>query len=214
MREVRFTVQPYDQWPREKTRPSQKRNSFRAGLTETREKLTSEIRKLGAQEAVIQINVRPQDLRNDGQLRATARPEYAGVILSFESKHGPLKYTCDAFPDWESNLRGIALTLERLRLAELYGCAESGEQYKGWAQLPPPPDFVATAAPFKDAQEALVWAAKESGHAVDLIKAVPGTWKFVYRELAKRLHPDTGGSTEQFQKLQYADNLVKEILPR
>lgn len=214
MREVKFTVQPYDQWPREKTSRHQKRSSFRAGLTETRQKLTTEICKLGAREAVIQINVRPQDLRNDGQLRATARPEYEGVILSFESKHGPLKYTCDAFSDWESNLRGIALTLERLRLAELYGCAESGEQYKGWAQLPPPPDFVATAAPFKDAHEALVWAAKESGHSIDLIKAVPGTWKFVYRELAKRFHPDTGGSTEKFQKLQYADNLVKEILPR
>lgn len=213
MFEVKFIVQPYDRWPREKIQPSRKRTSFRANLTDTREKLQTEVSKLGAREAIIQINVRPHDLRNDGQLRASARPEYEGVILSLESKHGSLKYTCDAFPDWESNLRGIALTLERLRLAELYGCAESGEQYKGWAQLPPPPDFVATDAPFKNTEEALRWAAKESGHSVEMLKAVPGTWKFVYRELAKKLHPDVGGSTQEFQKLQYADSIVKEVLP-
>lgn len=174
--------------------------------------MNTELTKLGAKSFILQINVSREDIRNNGDLRATARPEYAGVIVSFESKHGPLKYTCDAFNDWQSNYRGIALTLQRLRLAELYGCAESGEQYKGFAQLPMG-DFVAS-APFKSADEAMAWCAEKGEIKEDFLRKVPGAWQHIYRELVKKMHPDVGGNTEEFQKLQYAHNLIQEVLPK
>ncbi len=210
---VSVEIQPYEKWPREKTPPSRKRSSFRAGLQDTRAVLNTELSKLGARSYVMQINVRREDIRNNGDLRATARPEYAGVIVSFESKHGAQMFTCDAFNDWQSNLRGIALTLERLRLAELYGCAESGEQYKGFAQLPMN-DFAATDAPFKTTDEAMVWVAEKGVVSEKLLREVPGVWRHTFQQLCKKMHPDAGGLTEDFQKLQYANSLVQEILPK
>lgn len=213
MQEIEINIKPYDNWPAKKTPENRKRSSFKAGLIATRAKLNTEIRKLGGNSMIVQINVRPEDIRNDGHLRSTARPLYEGVIVTFESKHGSLTYKSDAFRDWQSNLRAVAITLERLRLAELYGCAESGEQYRGFAQLPMG-DFTEAAAPFKTADEAFLWLAEITGTRADLFKTVPGVWKFAYREAAKKLHPDRGGQTEDFQKLQYADKLVQESLPK
>lgn len=210
---VACEIQPYDKWPREKTPPNRKRSSFKAGIQDTRAIMQTELHKLGAKSFVLQINVSRDEIRNNGELKVTARPEYAGVIVSFESKHGSLKYTCDAFNDWQSNYRAVAITLQRLRLAELYGCAESGEQYKGFAQLPMN-DFAGADVPFKTADEAMAWAAEKSGVQEKLLREVPGVWQHTFKQLCKKLHPDVGGLTEDFQKLQYANNLVQEILPK
>lgn len=134
---LQYVVRPIDQWPGEPTRQRQP-SAFTAKWSNTLDILERELRELRAKDVVIQADVQPHQLRNDGMLRAEARPASPKVILSFESKHGPLSYPCDRFHDWQDNVRAIALALEALRKVDRYGVTRKAEQYKGWSKLPPP----------------------------------------------------------------------------
>ncbi len=122
-------------------RTERDRAPFRSGLGATVELLGRELKHLGAAgagpaPAVLQMALAERDFRNDGLPRAHARPEHPGVILSVESRHGPLSYPCDRYRDWTDNLRAIALSLEALRRVDRYGVTRNAEQYRGWAALP------------------------------------------------------------------------------
>lgn len=140
---MRYTVRPIsdrtwlDSMGKEPTR-------FKAKWGATLELLDREVGALQGRDVVLEIDVQESDLKLDGTLRANARPSSPAVALAFESKHGPLFYRCDRFyaayygqgPDWQHNLRAIALTLEALRAVDRYGATETGQQYAGWKALP------------------------------------------------------------------------------
>lgn len=117
---------------------------FKSKWGSTLELLQREVEALRGRDLVIEIDVSEADLRLDGTLRANAKAEYRGVVVAFESKHGPLLYRCDRFytswsdqgPEWQHNVRAIALTLESLRAVDRYGATETGQQYTGWKALP------------------------------------------------------------------------------
>lgn len=202
MIEARFV--PLEHWPRKFTL-NRRRSQFESTYGQTLEKLKGELSKLGAKNIVIQVALDPRDIRLDGWPRANARrPQHPGVIVSFDSKHGPLSYMCDEFFDWESNLRGIAMTLERLRLVDLYGVTSSGEQYKGWAALPAPDGDV------KTLEEAASFVERHSGFSSIKIQTSAVEFRSAYRVAARKLHPDAGGDTVQFQRLQMAHDILKD----
>lgn len=99
--------------------------------------LRREIEHLGGKNVVLQMAISQRDCRNDGWIRADARPSHPGVILSFESKHGPVSFPCDTYDDWQANIRAIAVSLEDLRAVDRHGVTKRGEQYKGFPGLPP-----------------------------------------------------------------------------
>lgn len=128
---------PVDSWPGEYTPDRERRRSpFRASAGQTMDLLRREIGFLDGHTVVLEINVGPDDLRQDGWPYAHVNPP-PPVKLSFTSKHGPLVYATDKFTTWVDNIRAIALGLEALRKVERYGITRNGEQYKGWAALPP-----------------------------------------------------------------------------
>lgn len=83
-----FLVRPIDLWPEPETR-TRTRSPFSATYSATKALLHREITALGATSAILQLAVTETDIRLDGDLRATARPSHPGVIVSFESRHGP-----------------------------------------------------------------------------------------------------------------------------
>lgn len=180
---------PIQQWPGELSR-SRRRSPFEATLGATQDLLTRELRALSAKTVVIQLAIGETDLRNDGLPRASARPEHPGVILSLESPYGPLSYPCDTFTDWQSNLRGIALALEALRKVDRYGVTKNGEQYRGWRQLG---SGAAPSSGKMTVAEARAFMAQHGD----------------YRTAARKLHPDAGGSAEEFQRLQEARRVLE-----
>src|SRR5690606_32320419 len=107
----------------------------------------------GADEVVVQLAISERDCRLDGWIRADAKPTHPGVIVSLDSRHGPLRYSTDVFsrgsfwrgggsgyvtiPGWQCNVRAVALGLEALRKIDRYVIAQGGEQYRGWQALPP-----------------------------------------------------------------------------
>lgn len=175
-----FTVRPIVLWPEPETR-SRKRSPFSATYSETKALLCREVHHLGATSAVLQLAVTEADLRLDGDLRASARPTHPGVIVSFESRHGSLRYACDTYLSWQDNVRAIALTLEKLRAVDRYGAAKGGEQYRGWKSLPSGND-----APSAERGWSII---RQHGGVRDALKAT---------------HPDHGGDPAEFADVQAA----------
>jgi hypothetical protein len=107
----------------------------------------------------------------------------------------------NTLPGWQMNARAIALGLEALRKVDRYGITKRGEQYTGWSALPPATPMGAAKMTADDALEFLRASADwNAGPDSD----EPEQIDRAYRAAAKRLHPDAGGSTKDFQKLQEA----------
>jgi hypothetical protein len=213
-----FQFRPIQQWPRPFTQ-GRRASTFTADYSSTLQTLTYEIDKLGAMRAVIQVAMGPEDIRQDGLPRASAKkPAHPGVIVSFDSpRTGPVSFPCDAFLDWKDNLRAIALTLERLRLADLYGVTRHAEQYRGWQALPAPgqapetenDDGLRPGGKFRDAESAARWLSRVSGVAVSSARPDADAVNRAYRKAASELHPDAGGDHEAFVRLQQAAGMLR-----
>lgn len=198
---MEMTFRPLAAWPGAATK-RRKRAPFRAGYNATLKLLDAELRHLKAAAVVLQVALREDEIRLDGRPRAGSRPSHPGVVLSFESAHGPLSYPCDAFEDWEDNLRAIALSLEHLRAVDRYGVTKRGEQYRGWTALPPPPTPAAAAM---TPTAAAVFLHEHSGRM-----PITGAEerKAAYRAAAMKLHPDRGGDAALFASLQKAREVL------
>jgi hypothetical protein len=141
---VIYTVRPISD--RTWLRPDHKRewSRFDSTWSQTLKLLAREIDYLAGRDVVFECDVREQDIRNDGMLRANARAETPAIVIAFDSKHGPQLHRCDKFtsrwseqgPGWQQNARAIGLTLEALRACDRYGAVETGQQYAGFKALP------------------------------------------------------------------------------
>lgn len=173
------TFRPIDSWPGQQTDP-RRYSQFTASEGQTWELLKSELAKLDAEQLVIQIALREDQIRLDGWPRSGVTPTHPGVIVAFDSRYGPLKYATDAFHRYPENLRAIALGLESLRRVDRYGITKRGEQYTGWKQL--------TAGPAGDAQRGRELIKKHGSERAALMAT----------------HPDHGGDREDYEAIQAA----------
>jgi hypothetical protein len=178
---------------------------FRAKWTDTRKLLLHELDQLDVDVAVVELDLAPGDLRQDGEIRANARPRSGRVRLSFTSRHGPLQYASDRYDGtynglqpWQSNARAIALTLQALRAVDRYGALRGGEQYAGFRAL-----AAAPAPAFIDIDSAFRWTAAQAGQPLDQT-----TPRRAYRSAARRLHPDAGGDPAEWARLDEARQLL------
>ncbi|NHA02003.1 hypothetical protein G5V59_26800 [Nocardioides sp. W3-2-3] len=116
-----YTVRPLSDrtWVRPDSQRVQTR--FTAKWRDTEKMLLAEVNHLDGRNLVLEVDVREQDLRIDGTLRANAREASTPAVrIAFDSRHGPQLHRCDTFyaayayqgPDWQHNVRAIALTLE------------------------------------------------------------------------------------------------------
>ncbi len=156
---------------------------FTASWTSTVELLVRELQHLRPRQTVLEVDLREQDLRQDGLPRSDRRARTPGVVLSLlGSAQGDLRYPSHAFGHWDENVRAIALALEALRKVDRYGITKSGEQYAGWKALP----AGERTGPDPDRGYQLI---AEHGGVVAALKAT---------------HPDHGGSARDFGDVQAA----------
>ncbi len=133
---IRF--KPLGVWPRaEKT--NRKRAPFKSNYQGTLNLLEKELQHLGADDAELQVDMLQSQIAIHGWPKADARATTPRIILSFVAHRlpgAPVRvFPCDAFLDWEGNLRAIALSLEALRKVDRYGVTATGEQYAGFKQI-------------------------------------------------------------------------------
>lgn len=181
---------PLSTWPGARTPPAGRRSSpFSAGYQATVDLLYAELEHLGAQRVVLELDVPEAGVRRDGRgLLASTQPASPGVVVSFESRHGPLRYACDRFRRWQDNLRAIALGLESLRRVERYGIASAGEQYAGWKALP------ASTLTFDQARARLRHVLAQAG-----ANEIPTDDRALARRALRLSHPDAGGEPVRFR---------------
>lgn len=212
-----YVVRPIEAWPGEQTK-TPVRSRFDTPHNETLRLLERELNHLRARTVVVQAFVTESDLRNDGMIRANARPRRPGIVLSFESKHGPLSYPCDTFDRWEDNLRAIALSLEALRSVDRYGVTKRAEQYTGWKRLGggTASPGGSTMSPVKAAWVLHDLAAEaEPCAAPEMLLRSADARKAAWKNCARRFHPDAEfANPDKFKTAKEAyDLLEKEPTP-
>jgi hypothetical protein len=129
---LNIRIMPVTQWPGKETK-NPKGSTFRSGYKDTLKLLEYELSKCSARlsSLILEMWVDARLIRQDGQLRADARVNKQGVIFRFTRETNvrphptepgkrictlqPVSYPCDAFDNWQDNLRAIALSMEALR---------------------------------------------------------------------------------------------------
>ena len=115
---MRYDIRPLVAWTDPETPQRRSSSRFKASWADTLDFLSTEIGKVGGKEPVVlQVDVTEGDIRLDGMLRANAKVGHPGVVVSFDSDFGPLRYATDAYekdwshgmPSWQANIRAIAL---------------------------------------------------------------------------------------------------------
>jgi hypothetical protein len=209
---MRLLFRPLGVWPRAKTTHPD-RSPFTAQWPDTVKLLEREIDYVilkSKPEVLIQVDAPEGAMRLDGGIRADARANFHGVMISFESKFGPQSYLCDKYmapawanrgeQPWKDNVRAIAFGLEALRKIDRYGISDTGQQYQGWKALGAGIPLGAATMTYDEAERILqrYW----DGVGDDR------NWESLYRRGAKNLHPDAGGDVAEFKRLTEARDLL------
>jgi hypothetical protein len=199
---IDFVFRPIERWPQEPTpHYRQKKATFRVAYEKLLRELTHELSMLGVRKAYIQVDVTDRDIRQDGHLRSDSKPNTARVIVSAETKHGPISLPCDTYRHWKDNLRAISLSLEALRAVDRHGVTKRGEQYRGLKQLS------AGTGPL-NSEEAARFLSQHSTTPPSAILQSQDLYERARRDAALKLHPDKGGEISTWHIYQKAIALL------
>ncbi|HEX8249009.1 MAG TPA: J domain-containing protein [Pyrinomonadaceae bacterium] len=212
-------IKPISKWIGSETKHPGN-SQFKQTYSNTKTILQGELSKLGALASTVQLEmfIRPEDLRSDGELRANAKPYRQGVVLSFskvkrryldegsqqwKNELQTLSYPCDTYNDWKDNLRAIALSLQKLRDVARYGVFKYEDMVARLA-LPSAEGKVSTA------ESAAEFLAKYSDYKAEEILYTAFIRGSAYKQAATKLHPDKNGgsTTDDFLKLQDAKRIL------
>jgi hypothetical protein len=159
---------------------------------EARNELYQELERFGAGNVVLSSNFR---LTREGiPSKNFGVPEDQGVAIYFTLGDRQMVMAQDGHMRAEENLRALALVLKYLRgVEDLGGGTMMEKAFAGFEALP---------APEPTSQRTWREVLKMEGFEVAMTDAsmIEGR----YRALAKKLHPDAGGSVEAFHELQQA----------
>lgn len=214
---MEIIIKPISHWVGKETKMP-RRSQFKATYQQTKKLLESELEKLRVVANVsLEMFIRQEDLRADGFLRANVKPSKQGVVLvatrikntiyhretgRSENVLQTLTYPCDAFDDWQDNLRGVALSLQALRAVERYGVF----RYEDIVQRLALPSAQGKISSVETAAE---FVAEHSGLARDEVLRSGAAFLQAYRRAATKLHPDAGGNSDDFLKLQEAKKIIE-----
>lgn len=174
-------------WERTQYHLRKSGSQFKTSFDRARRDLLDELRKLGADNVVISSWL---PIRRDGQPyadQARRRLEDPGVAVYFTLRGRQMVMARDAFTSVHDNLRSIGLGIEHLRGLERHGGGTMMERaFAGFAALEAPGTF-----------DALAVLGLKTGATREEIEAK-------FREMAKRHHPDRGGDSDEFVRIERA----------
>jgi hypothetical protein len=221
---MQFITRPLIDWPRPVTKP-RRHGDYQATYDKTLRELERELAHLGVTgDVVLQLDMPETFIRRDGLPYADERPNTPRVAISFTGRYGAMVYRCDVHHDWKENVRAIVLGLQRLRLVADTGVTSQGEQYTGFRALPPGIPMPAAVMTVEDAARAVASAAvpflnlitdvvlRERARSAGTVGVINDKEVFqaIYRLAAKQLHPDAGGASDAWHRLQDAAEILKK----
>lgn len=175
----------------------EKKGTKRVGLPTARDRLTDQLDRLGAANALVSTNLQ---LTSYGLPRAgMSEPSDPGVAVYFELHGKDRVLACDRWSTVAGNIAAIAAHIDAIRRVDRYGVGTLDQAFAGYDALPPP-----------GADNRPPWR-KVLGLDGDPITGE--RVRAAYLELAKRAHPDTPhGSHEAMAVLNAArDAALREL---
>jgi len=172
-------------WPRTLVQRRQS-GKFDSSFAKARDHAVGEVHRLGGRYAVVSSNI---PLRRDGLPYAgQAEPCDPGIAVYFLKGDQQMVFACDRYNKTWKNLRAIGKTIEAIRGIERWGASDMMERaLSAFEALPPPGNWRAML-----------------GFPTDGLRPNFDEVKSRYRDLVKTHHPDAGGNTEQFRKINEA----------
>ncbi|RAI30367.1 J domain-containing protein [Rhodoplanes serenus] len=161
-----------------------------------RDLLVDELRRLGAQSIVVSTN---HPTGRDGfPTESKRRVADEGVAIYFTYCGRQMAMACDRYDNAAANMRSLGLAIEAMRQLDRHGGGVMMERaFAGFAALPPPGEKPPWRAVLDFAADARLTASDVEAR---------------YRHLAKRRHPDAGGSAEAMAELNAArDEALRAI---
>lgn len=180
-------------WPRTKMR--QRNSQFKMSDGAMIDHLYDELDRLGATQVVVSSNVQT---RMDGRPLSKQRVlDDPGVAVYFKLKGHEQCIPCDKWDRPTDNLHAVGLAIQAIRGFERWGTGQMVDAaFRGFTALPPGGDVASPIyAPRSQEWHEVLEVSK--GASKETIKAV-------FLSKASRAHPDKGGSTEEFIRLQKA----------
>lgn len=170
--------------------PSGSRPGPRRPLTvaEATARLSGEIERLGGKDPLLSTNMQ---VRLDGLPRSgQPEPSDPGAAVYFSLHGKPRCLACDRWHRVADNIAAIAAHVYSIRAVDRYGVGTMDQAFAGYAQLPPASvDWPAVLGVSRNATLADVEAA--------------------FLRLARVLHPDAGGSSNDMARLNSARDLAR-----
>lgn len=215
---IRFRFRTLDRFPRP-LMTNRYHGPFRTTPSTAQGKVIYEAEKMGATEVYLLAACTAKEINSFGDLRHEAKLAHPGIVVHCEmppvGEHArpPRRFCCDRFLRWESNMHAIGLTLERLRLAGIYGVMEEEEQYRGFEALPPGKSEPAEWRSAELALDFLLGCRGELDMSWDREDALRDPLKLqeIYRAVANRTHPDKGGDAKLFEKVNRAKVYIEMV---
>jgi DnaJ-like protein len=169
---------------------------FETGFTKVRDSLVKEIHLLGGKDLILSTNVQ---LKRDGMPYANWKtPDDNGAAVYFKRKGKELCFACDCWVKLTDNLHAINLTIGALRGIARWGTGDMMEAaFTGFMALPAPGQSSG------DSPWTILGVA---------VNATEEQISEAYRTLAKKAHPDAGGSHEAFNRIKTAYDLMAQNL--
>ncbi|WP_328856865.1 molecular chaperone DnaJ [Williamsia herbipolensis] len=206
-----LNIRPIHQWPTQLSTHRSRGPFNNVAWGSTSELLRKELRALGGGRQapiVLEVAVTPDQLRKDGGgLYAGVTPQHPGVILNIDADVGKLSYPCDTFTHWEHNVRAIAIALESIRRITRYGVGETGQWYRGFAQL----TAATPGAPTFTVDEAITFlaATAELDESFDPSLTISSTAQ-LYRRACAVAHPDKPtGNRQVWERVEAAAKTLR-----
>lgn len=167
--------------------------------------LMAELGRLGAKNVTISSNV---PVRNDGGMYAASADRVhadPGIAVYFSIKGRPTVMAQDAYKGIAENLRSLTLAVDAMRALERHGGGTMmSKAFDGFAALPPP----AGSKPKRPWWTVLRYSEYPEDRELLSVAEVRAR----YNTLAKKLHPDAGGDSDDMAELNAArDEAITEL---
>lgn len=189
-------------WPVGRERTSKylrKSAAFKTTPGRARDQLLHELKLLGAKDIVVSSNVATykrggQEIMYADQSAAKDDP---GVAIYYTWRNEQYVLACDKWDTVMDNLQALMKTVDAIRGIERWGTGEMMKAaFAGFKALP------ASTAVEQD-----IWITLGLSGKPALVAIV----NEAFRAKAKIMHPDLGGSVEEFQKLKNAYEQAKKL---
>jgi hypothetical protein len=174
------------QWPVGYPRTQWKKSArFDTNFANARDAIVNEIKRFRGKDIVISTDI---PVKNDGFPYASFKtPKDCGVAVYFTYENNQVVFACDKWDRVEDNMQAIRKTIEAMRGLDRWGVSDMlNRAFTGFTAIPEKVN-----SNWWDVLEC-----SKNSTVEEITKA--------YYAKAKKVHPDKGGSNEEFSKVNAA----------